>query len=86
MAGDDPTFPAANAAEENDLGKPNEFPVDPISSDLATSKEPNKEEEAKARAGKCDLGSTLTSVLMISGAVIAAVGVAFFVTKKLKET
>ncbi|KAJ8490348.1 hypothetical protein OPV22_012069 [Ensete ventricosum] len=82
MAGDDPTFPAANAAEEYNLRKP----VDPISSDLPTSKEPYKEEEAKARAGKCDLASTLTSVLMISGVVIAAVGVAFFVTKKLKET
>lgn len=42
MAGDDLIFPAANAAEEYDLGKPNEFPVDPISSDLATSKEPDK--------------------------------------------
>ncbi|THU72876.1 hypothetical protein C4D60_Mb04t16850 [Musa balbisiana] len=86
MAGDDLIFPAANAAEEYDLGKPNEFPVDPISSDLATSKEPDKEEEAKARAGKCDLGSTLTSILMISGVVIATVDVAFVVTKKLKET
>lgn len=39
MAGDDPTFPAANADEELNLRKPDEFPVDSVSSDLATTKE-----------------------------------------------
>lgn len=43
---------------------------------------------AKAKsdaATKCDLGSTLMSALIVSGVVVVAVGVAFFVTKKLKE-
>ncbi|THU61618.1 hypothetical protein C4D60_Mb07t25240 [Musa balbisiana] len=92
MAGDDPTFPAANADEELNLRKPDEFPVDSVSSDVATTKELKAEEgETRARSGgadkpeKSDLGSSLMSVLVISGVVAAAVGVAFFVTKKLKE-
>lgn len=50
-----------------------------------------EEGETRARSGgadkpeKSDLGSSLMSVLVISGVVAAAVGVAFFVTKKLKE-
>lgn len=37
------------------------------------------------KAEKSDLGGSLMSVLVISGVVAAAVGVAFVVTKKLKE-
>ncbi|KAJ8470374.1 hypothetical protein OPV22_024717 [Ensete ventricosum] len=93
MAGDQPTFPAASADEELNLRKPDEFPVDPASSDLATAKELKAEEgEARPRSGgpdkaeKGDVGSSLMSVLVISGVVAAAaVGVAIFVTKKLKE-
>ncbi|CAL9104230.1 unnamed protein product [Musa textilis] len=97
MAGDDPSFPAANADEEMNRRKPDEFPVDSASSDLATTKELKviyrhaEEGETRARSGgadkaeKSDLGSSLMSVLVISGVVAAAVGVALFVTKKLKE-
>ncbi|CAD5187337.1 uncharacterized protein LOC108953370 [Musa acuminata AAA Group] len=91
MAGDDPTFPAANADEELNLRKPDEFPVDSVSSDLATTKELKAEGETRTRSGgadkaeKSDLGGSLMSVLVISGVVAAAVGVAFFVSKKLKE-
>nr|XP_010943769.1 uncharacterized protein LOC105061426 isoform X2 [Elaeis guineensis] len=92
MIGDADAFPAVNASRELNLGVPEQFPVDPVSSDVATSKELKAEAEAEARAKakgdaseKCDLGGTLTSVLMVSGVVVVAVGVAFFVTKKLKE-
>ncbi|XP_008788987.2 uncharacterized protein LOC103706614 [Phoenix dactylifera] len=90
--GDVDAFPAVNASRELNLGVPEQFPVDPVSSDVATAKELKEETEGRARAkaqadaaGKCDLGSTLMSVLMVSGVVVVAVGVAFFVTKKLKE-
>ncbi|XP_072978314.1 uncharacterized protein [Typha angustifolia] len=80
-------------------GAPENFPDDPISSDVAAAKE-SKEAEAetetgereggeaktKAEAEKGVIGGTITSILMISGVVVAAIGVAFFVTKKLKET
>ncbi|XP_010943768.1 uncharacterized protein [Elaeis guineensis] len=94
MIGDADAFPAVNASRELNLGVPEQFPVDPVSSDVATSKELKEEAEAEAEARakakgdaseKCDLGGTLTSVLMVSGVVVVAVGVAFFVTKKLKE-
>ncbi|XP_020109771.1 uncharacterized protein LOC109725109 [Ananas comosus] len=93
--GSDLTFPAVNAARELNLGVPEDFPVDPISSGVATAKELKEETEARARAkaeagataaAKCDVGGTLTSVLMVTAVVVAAVGVAIFVTKKLKET
>ncbi|KAG1331701.1 hypothetical protein COCNU_02G016690 [Cocos nucifera] len=91
--GDTDAFPAVNASRELDLGVPQEFPVDPISSEVATAKELKEAAEARARAkakadaaAKCDFGGTLISVLMVSGVVVVAVGVAFFVTKKLKET
>ncbi|XP_072990856.1 uncharacterized protein [Typha latifolia] len=44
------------------------------------------EAKTKAEAEKSVIGGTITSILMISGVVVAAIGVAFFVTKKLKET
>ncbi|WOL18803.1 hypothetical protein Cni_G27600 [Canna indica] len=89
MTGHGEIFPEGSVTQELNRDKPDQFPVDPVSSEVAS----NKEEEAKMRsvaaaeeAKKCDLGNTLMSVLMISGVVVAAVGVAFFVTKKLKET
>ncbi|CAD5190955.1 unnamed protein product [Musa acuminata subsp. malaccensis] len=91
-AGDDRAFPPANPAQELNREKPDEFPVDPISTDVSTAKQCKEEAEARPRSGaaaeaeKSDLGSRLMSVLMISGVVIAAAGVAFLVTKKLKQT
>ncbi|CAL9147499.1 unnamed protein product [Musa hybrid cultivar] len=98
-AGDDRAFPPANPAQELNREKPDEFPVDPISTDVSTAKQckvvlvcGKEEAEARPRSGaaaeaeKSDLGSRLMSVLMISGVVIAAAGVAFLVTKKLKQT
>ncbi|XP_020263857.1 uncharacterized protein LOC109839763 isoform X2 [Asparagus officinalis] len=89
---DGDSFPAVNATRELNLGVPEEFPVDPISSDVETSKK-LKEAEARERAAaaedaekcKCCFSGPLGTTLTVAVVVAAAVGVAFFVTKKLKH-
>ncbi|KAG6478569.1 hypothetical protein ZIOFF_062012 [Zingiber officinale] len=93
MADDDQAFPAGNAAAELNRDKPDQFPTDSVSSNITAARK-KKETAAAAEAaasrsrsgGKCELGSSLKSTLVISGVVIVAVGVAFFVAKKLKQT
>ncbi|KAJ0973405.1 hypothetical protein J5N97_021364 [Dioscorea zingiberensis] len=86
----DETFPQVNVTRQLHLGVPEEFPVDPVSSNLATSKalKEQAEEEAaaavRAEAAKEDECSVLTSALVVSGVVVIAIGVAFIVSKKFR--
>ncbi|PKA65764.1 hypothetical protein AXF42_Ash013179 [Apostasia shenzhenica] len=91
-AGGADKFPEVNASTEVNLAAPEEFPVDPISSNVATAKELKDETEARAKekeaaaSQKCRLGSSWMSALVISSAVAAAIGVGFIVIKKSKTT
>ncbi|KAK8970831.1 hypothetical protein KSP40_PGU015356 [Platanthera guangdongensis] len=85
-------FPEINTSNQLNLGVPEDFPVDPISSKLDTAKFYREEEEAatvRARANeseKPNQGSTLLPTLIISGVVAAAITAAFIVSKRLKNT
>ncbi|KAK1300701.1 hypothetical protein QJS10_CPB13g01566 [Acorus calamus] len=82
-------FPEANAEEELNLNKPRKFPVDPVSSHLATSKKLKEQEDAEAEArarAREDAIQALKSAAIFSAVVAALAGAAFFVSKKWRET
>ncbi|KAK2400985.1 hypothetical protein P8452_07805 [Trifolium repens] len=88
MANSDETFPSADIAGDLNPGKNTKVEVDPISSEVATTKE--MKEEAAANQKKKDIErkeclEKLKSAIIISGIVVAVVGAAFAITKKLKE-
>ncbi|CAJ2672721.1 uncharacterized protein LOC123903244 [Trifolium pratense] len=84
----DETFPSADLAGELNPGKNTHVEVDPISSEVASTKE--MKEEAAANQKKKDIErkeslEKLKSAIIISGIVVALVGAAFAITKKLRE-
>ncbi|KAG9442200.1 hypothetical protein H6P81_018054 [Aristolochia fimbriata] len=83
------TFPAADLAGELNPSKPKNFPVDPLSSDVDTSKELQKLANARAEGkeeGKREVMQNVKSTFLISGLIVAIVATSFVVVKKLKET
>ncbi|XP_077235749.1 uncharacterized protein LOC143877529 [Tasmannia lanceolata] len=86
------TFPVADAEGELHTGKPKNFPVDPVSDDVASSKElkekaeVEKKEVEKKEAEMKDAAQTLKSVIIISSVIVVVAATIFAVTKKLKET
>ncbi|KAL5096091.1 hypothetical protein RYX36_000418 [Vicia faba] len=84
----DETFPSADLAGELNPGKNREVQVDPISSEVAATKEMEEEDAAKEKKKeieKKECLDKLKSAIIISGIVVAVVGAAFAITKKLKE-
>ncbi|KAG0499944.1 hypothetical protein HPP92_000016 [Vanilla planifolia] len=83
-------LPGINVSEKLNLGVSEEFPLDPISSDVAAAKELKEEAEERAQARstaageRCRSGSTLMTTLIVSGVVAAAVGIGFMVVKTIK--
>ncbi|CAL5190975.1 unnamed protein product [Lathyrus oleraceus] len=84
----DETFPSADLAGELNPGKNREVEVDPISSEVAATKEMKEEvaaTEKKKEIEKKECLDKLKSAIIISGIVVAVVGAAFAITKKLRE-
>ncbi|KAJ1375882.1 hypothetical protein SESBI_50534 [Sesbania bispinosa] len=82
----DITFPPADVSGTLNPGKNTQVQVDPVSSEA--TKEIKKQAEAKQKkkeAEKKDALQTLKSAVIISGIVVAVVGAAFAITKKLRE-
>ncbi|KAK9153657.1 hypothetical protein Sjap_001137 [Stephania japonica] len=76
-------FPAVDAAAElhpATAGK--DLTVDPVSSDLAKSKESNKME---AEAAAAAAANSLKRTIVIAAVVVAGIGAVFAITKKLRE-
>ncbi|GFQ06096.1 hypothetical protein PHJA_002753600 [Phtheirospermum japonicum] len=81
------SFPAVDAEKELNPGFNKDFQVDPVSSNVATTKQ--IEDQIKAikleeREKKDDLQSFKTT-LIVSGIVVAVAGAVFAITKKLRE-
>ncbi|XP_058087773.1 uncharacterized protein LOC131234814 [Magnolia sinica] len=74
------TFPAVNADGELNPRKAQDFPVDPISSNVATSKAIKDEVEAKEKK------DAVKSALIVSGVLVAVIAAIFAVSRKWKET
>ncbi|KAK9126368.1 hypothetical protein Scep_015214 [Stephania cephalantha] len=82
-------FPAVDAAAElHPAAAGNDFAVDPISSDLAKSKEFKMEAEAteeRKRKEKEAAANSLKRTIVIAAVVVAGIGAVFAITKKLRE-
>lgn len=84
----DETFPVADVQGELHPAQNKDFQVDPVSSDVATSLEYKEQAEAirkKKDREKKDALQTLKSAIIVSGAILAAAGAVFVITKRLKE-
>ncbi|BAT85876.1 hypothetical protein LR48_Vigan03g244100 [Vigna angularis] len=86
----DISFPPADIDGELDTASGNNvhLQVDPESSELAAkknSRERAKAKEEKKEEKKKDALQTLKSAIIVSGIIVAVAGVAFAVTKKLRE-
>ncbi|KAK6152295.1 hypothetical protein DH2020_014930 [Rehmannia glutinosa] len=80
-------FPAADAEKELNPGIDKDFQVDPISSDIATTKEIEEQIKAKKleEREKKDALQSFKTALIVSGIVVAVAGAVFAITKKLRE-
>ncbi|KAI9121994.1 hypothetical protein K1719_006683 [Acacia pycnantha] len=78
------TFPASDIDEKLNPGANRKVQVDPISSEIAASKEQAEAKLKKEREQK-EAMRTLKSAILIAGIVAALAGAAFAITKKLKE-
>nr|KYP45250.1 hypothetical protein KK1_033203 [Cajanus cajan] len=84
----DLTFPPVDVVGELYPGTNTHVQVDPVSSEVATSKEMKEQDEAKQKKNvgeKKDALQTIKSAIIISGIVMALAGVAFAITKKVRE-
>ncbi|KAI4300490.1 hypothetical protein L6164_033862 [Bauhinia variegata] len=84
----DPKFPPADVDSELNPGKQNKVEVDPVSSEVAVSKEIKEEAEVnekKKETEKREAIHTLKSAIIISGIIVAVAGAAFAIAKKLRE-
>ncbi|XP_019456797.1 PREDICTED: uncharacterized protein LOC109357343 isoform X2 [Lupinus angustifolius] len=80
-----PTFPPADVDGELNPGANTEVEVDPISSDVAASKEQAEANQKKKERKKKDALQTLKSGIIISAIIVAVAGAAFAINKKLRE-
>ncbi|KAK6126373.1 hypothetical protein DH2020_039886 [Rehmannia glutinosa] len=80
-------FPAADAEKELNPGIDKDFQVDPISSDIATTKEIEEQINAKKleEREKKDALQSFKTTLIVSGIVVVVAGAVFAITKKLRE-
>ncbi|KAK4272712.1 hypothetical protein QN277_021228 [Acacia crassicarpa] len=78
------TFPTSDLDGELNPGANRQVQVDPISSEIAASKEQTEAKLKKEREQK-EAMRTLKSAIIIAGIVAAVAGAAFAITKKLKE-
>ncbi|KAL2323070.1 hypothetical protein Fmac_027449 [Flemingia macrophylla] len=81
----DLTFPQADVVGELNPGANTHVQVDPTSSELEASKEIKEASQRKNEREKKDALQALKSAIIISGIVVALAGVAFAITKKLRE-
>ncbi|KAE8023367.1 hypothetical protein FH972_009073 [Carpinus fangiana] len=87
----DLTFSAADVDKELHPGESQNFEVDPISSEVATSssseikKEQAELEQKKKERRKKEALRTLKTTILVSAAIVAVAGVVCAVTKKLRE-
>ncbi|XP_068639300.1 uncharacterized protein [Aristolochia californica] len=83
-------FPEVDLDAEFNPSKLNNFPVDPVSSEVDTSKELQKVADARAEAkedGKREAMQTVKSAFVISGIIVAAIVAAgSMIVKNLKQT
>ncbi|CAK7341849.1 unnamed protein product [Dovyalis caffra] len=82
------TFPEAAVDQALNPSLNKEFEVDPVSSDIATSKEIQQEQEEAARKKereKQDAMQKLKTTILVSAIIVAVAGAAFAITKKLRE-
>ncbi|KAG6770388.1 hypothetical protein POTOM_026069 [Populus tomentosa] len=82
------SFPGADVDQALNPSQNKEFEVDPVSSDIATSKETGQEQDAAARKRereKQDAMHKLKTTILVSAVIIAVAGAVFAVTKKLRE-
>ncbi|CAI9783318.1 unnamed protein product [Fraxinus pennsylvanica] len=80
-------FPAADAEKELNPGQNKDVQVDPISSEVAASKEQSEAEAAKKHKQdeRKDCLQTFKTAIIVSGIIVAAAGALFALTKKLKQ-
>ncbi|KAL6496324.1 hypothetical protein OROGR_029582 [Orobanche gracilis] len=87
-------FPPVDAEKELNPGVDKDFQLDPISSDVAKTKEIEGPEQIRAKKieleehkqkKKKESMQSLKTTLIVSGIVVAVVGAVFAITKKLKE-
>ncbi|XP_073317322.1 uncharacterized protein [Primulina huaijiensis] len=81
-------FPVADVQRELNPGLDKNFQVDPISSDVAASKEIQEQIEGTKKAteqeNKDAMQSFKTSII-VSGIIVVVVGAVFAIAKKLRE-
>ncbi|CAA2966542.1 transmembrane [Olea europaea subsp. europaea] len=80
-------FPAADSEKELNPGQNMDAQVDPISSEIAASKEQSEAEAAKKhkQEERKDCLQTFKTAIIVSGIIVAAAGALFAITKKLKQ-
>ncbi|KAL6998045.1 hypothetical protein U1Q18_008171 [Sarracenia purpurea var. burkii] len=89
--GSDQTFPAADVDKELNPGQNTSFEVDPVSSQVDSSKKIREQAEAdeatakKEREKKDAALQKLKSAIIISGIAVAVAGAVLAITRKLKE-
>ncbi|KAF7818799.1 putative transmembrane protein [Senna tora] len=80
----DQKFPPADVDGTLNPASNKQVQVDPVSSEVAVSKE-NKEQDEIKRKEKEDAMRKLKSGIIISAIVVAVAGAVFAITKKLRE-
>ncbi|XP_020211681.1 uncharacterized protein LOC109796418 [Cajanus cajan] len=84
----DLSFPPVDIDGELNPGHDTNFHEDPISSEVSVTKYLKEQEgiqQKKKEKKKKDALQTLKSAIIVSGIVVAVAGVAFAITKKLRE-
>ncbi|XP_073062011.1 uncharacterized protein [Primulina eburnea] len=81
-------FPAADLQKELNPGLDKDFQVDPISSDVAATKEIQEQIEAMKKARELenkDAMQSFKTAIIVSAIVVVVAGVVFAIGKKLRE-
>ncbi|KZV14707.1 hypothetical protein F511_41621 [Dorcoceras hygrometricum] len=81
-------FPAADVRRELNPGLDKDFQVDPISSEVAASKEIQEQFEAAKKAREQenkDAMQSFKTTIIVSGVVVVVAGAVFAIAKKLRE-
>ncbi|KAJ6864808.1 hypothetical protein NC651_035390 [Populus alba x Populus x berolinensis] len=82
------TFPEADVDKALNPALNRKFEVDPVSSDISTTKEIKQEQDEaaqKKRREKQDALQNLKTTIFVSAIIVAVAGAVFAITKKLRE-
>ncbi|PIN07279.1 hypothetical protein CDL12_20157 [Handroanthus impetiginosus] len=78
-------FPVVDAEKELNLSMNKDFQIDPISSDIVTTKQEKHEAKKLKEQEKKEALQSFKRALTVSGIIVAVAGAIFAITKKLRE-